>query len=27
LQIQDMQAGDAGRWQAWRLVLTGQGVA
>lgn len=23
LQIQDMQPGDAGLWQAWRLVLTG----
>ncbi len=23
LQVQDMQPGDAGRWVAWRLVLTG----
>lgn len=23
LQVQDMQEGDAGRWLAWRLVLTG----
>jgi subtilisin-like proprotein convertase family protein len=23
LQIQDRQPGDAGRWRAWRLVLTG----
>ncbi len=23
LQVQDMQQGDAGRWVAWRLVLTG----